>query len=152
MEAVIFIGVQASGKSTFYRQRFVDTHLRLNLDMLRTRHREAILLRACLAAKQSFVVDNTNPTRAERAKYITAAHEAGFRVIGYYFSAKLKDALARNAQRTGKQCVPEQGVRATYQRLELPRYDEGFDMLHYVQIADDGTFICQEWQVNDDEI
>ncbi|HWE94100.1 MAG TPA: hypothetical protein VG269_09070 [Tepidisphaeraceae bacterium] len=39
MEAVIFCGVQGSGKSTFFRERFFDTHLRLNLDMLRTRHR-----------------------------------------------------------------------------------------------------------------
>lgn len=146
MEAIIFIGIQGSGKSTFYRQQWADTHLRLNLDMLRTRHREAILLQACLVAKQSFVVDNTNPTRVERAKYINAARAAGFRIIGYYFSAKLKDALARNAQRTGKQCVPEKGVRATYQRLELPRYDEGFDALHYVRIADDGGFVCQEWR------
>lgn len=146
MEAIIFIGIQGSGKSTFYRQQWADTHLRLNLDMLRTRHREAILFQACLNAKQSFVVDNTNPTRAERAKYINAARAAGFRIIGYYFSAKLKDALARNAQRIGKQCVPEKGVRATHQRLELPRYDEGFDALYYVRIADDGGFVCQEWR------
>ncbi|QDU55829.1 hypothetical protein Pan181_20260 [Aeoliella mucimassa] len=41
MEVVVFIGLQASGKSTFYKQRFVDTHMRLNLDMLRTRYRDA---------------------------------------------------------------------------------------------------------------
>ncbi len=46
MELLLFIGGQASGKSTFYHQRFRDTHLRINLDMLRTRHREAILLKA----------------------------------------------------------------------------------------------------------
>ena len=34
MEAVIFIGLQASGKSTFYRQRFFRTHVRTNMDML----------------------------------------------------------------------------------------------------------------------
>jgi len=37
MEAVIFVGLQAAGKSTFYRERFFDTHVRINLDMLRTR-------------------------------------------------------------------------------------------------------------------
>jgi hypothetical protein len=31
MEAVLFIGIQAAGKSTFYRQRFADTHIRLQL-------------------------------------------------------------------------------------------------------------------------
>jgi hypothetical protein len=49
-EAVIFIGVQASGKTSFYRQRFFETHLRISLDMLRTRQREQLLLVACLGA------------------------------------------------------------------------------------------------------
>jgi predicted kinase len=40
MEAVIFVGIQASGKSTFYCQRFFATHMRISLDMLRTRRRE----------------------------------------------------------------------------------------------------------------
>ncbi len=66
MEAIIFIGVQATGKSSFYVQRFLDTHLRLNMDMLKTRHRESVLLRAFIEDKASFVVDNTNPTRKDR--------------------------------------------------------------------------------------
>jgi hypothetical protein len=66
VEAVVFCGIQASGKSTFYRERFFPTHVRISLDLLRTRHREATFLRACLETRQRFVVDNTNPTRAER--------------------------------------------------------------------------------------
>ena len=46
MEAVIFVGLQASGKSTFYRERFSRTHVRINLDMLKTRHRETLAWRA----------------------------------------------------------------------------------------------------------
>lgn len=52
MQGVIFIGLQASGKYTFYAARFAKTHLRLNLDMLKTRHREKILFSVCLQAKQ----------------------------------------------------------------------------------------------------
>lgn len=70
MEAVIFIGLQAAGKSSFYREKFIDTHIRINLDMLKTRHRETILLNACLEAKQPLVIDNTNPTIEERKRYI----------------------------------------------------------------------------------
>src|SRR4029077_2067989 len=76
MEAIIFVGVQGSGKTTFYRERFFDTHLRISLDMLRTRHREQLLVAACLAAKQPFVIDNTNPLPADRARYIGLAREA----------------------------------------------------------------------------
>jgi predicted kinase len=44
MEAVILIGIQGSGKSTFCRERFFNTHIRINLDMLKTRHRERYLV------------------------------------------------------------------------------------------------------------
>lgn len=106
MEAVLFIGVQASGKSSFFRERLFDTHVRLNLDMLRTRHREALMLRACIEAKAKFVVDNTNPTREERRRYIEPARAAGFRVVGYYFASSLDPALVRNAVREGRRGSP----------------------------------------------
>src|ERR671927_1666510 len=80
MEAIIFVGLQASGKSTFYKERFFATHLRINLDMPKTRHRERTLLATCIRLQQQFVVDNTNPTIAERAVYITAARNGHFRV------------------------------------------------------------------------
>jgi predicted kinase len=70
MEAIIFIGIQATGKSTFYQRHYSDTHLRINLDMLKTRHRERTLLHTCLQIKQPFVVDNTNPDREQRREYI----------------------------------------------------------------------------------
>jgi predicted kinase len=145
MEAVILCGIQASGKSTFCRERFTETHVRLNLDMLRTRHREGVLLAACLEAKQSFVIDNTNPTRAERAKYIEAARAAGFRVVGYYFSARLAEALERNAARPDAVRVPDAGVKATSAKLELPTREEGFDQLYFVR-AGPGGFAVEEWR------
>jgi predicted kinase len=82
VQAILFTGIQATGKSSFYRERFFHTHVRINLDMLRTRHRERVLLRACLDALQPFVVDNTNLTRRDRAAYIELARAAGFRGCG----------------------------------------------------------------------
>ncbi len=144
-EAVLFIGLQAGGKSTFYHRTFVNTHLRINLDMLRTRRREAWLVETCLVIQQSFVIDNTSPTRSDRARYLVPAKQAGFRVMGYYFQSRVADALRRNAARPQAQRVPEKGILGTARRLERPSVEEGFDALFYVRIAENDDFIVQEW-------
>lgn len=146
MEAVILIGVQGSGKSTFYRQKFFDTHVRLNLDMLKTPRREKILLEACISTGQKFVVDNTNATIKDRAKYIGLAKPAGFRIIGYYFRTDLKEALKRNLQRTGRAMIPVPGVVATLKRMQAPSMTEGFDQLYSVTINEQNEFVIDEWE------
>lgn len=145
MEAVIFIGIQAVGKSSFYKARFFHSHVRINLDMLKTRHRETLLLRACLYGKQPFVVDNTNVIASERANYITAAKSAGFSLKGYYFRSNLKDALERNRNRSAPARIPDKGVLGTYKRLQIPTLSEGFDCLYYVAIGEQGEFKVEEW-------
>lgn len=146
MEAVIFIGIQGAGKSTFFKQRFADTHIRLNLDMLKTKFREKTLLEACLTAKQSFVVDKTNATREQRAKYIEAARANHFSVTGYYFRSNFEEALRRNNQRAGAALIPEKGLLHFLKRLEKPTLAEGFDRLFYVWINASGEFIVEEWK------
>ena len=146
MEAVIFIGIQGSGKSTFFKQRFFDTHIRINLDMLRTKHREKLLFEACLEAKQNLVIDKTNLTREEREKYIIAAKSFKFKVVGYYFQTNLEKAIERNNQRTGKAKVPEKGLLGSFKRLQIPTFDEGFDELFYVSINDENKFVVEDWK------
>ncbi|BAY62058.1 hypothetical protein NIES22_21250 [Calothrix brevissima NIES-22] len=146
MEAIIFIGIQGVGKSTFYQKNFFNTHIRINLDMLKTRHREQIFLQACLAGKQSFVVDNTNLTIEERQRYITPAKSQGFKIVGYYFQAALEDCKQRNNQRLPKQIVPLVGLLATYKKLVLPTWAEGFDAIYTVKSELNYSFIVEEWQ------
>jgi len=66
MEAIIFCGFQVSGKTTFYAQHFLKTHLRISLDQLHTRNKENKLLEYCLLYGQRFIVDNTNPQEKKR--------------------------------------------------------------------------------------
>jgi len=141
MEAVIFIGIQGSGKTTFYRERFFDTHVRLSLDMLKTRPRLRALMKACIAAGQRFVVDNTNVLRSERRESIDAAKTAGFRVIGYYFRPELRRAIKWNSLRAGKQAIPVPGLIGTMKRLEPPALEEGFDELWEVTVDAENRFV-----------
>ncbi|MFW6170961.1 MAG: AAA family ATPase [Planctomycetota bacterium] len=145
MEAVILMGLQASGKSTFCKQRFFDTHVRINLDMLKTRNRERRLLHVCLDMGQPLVVDNTNPRRKDRQRYIPAAKPAGFRVVGYYFRSRVEECVRRNDSRREPDRIPEAGIRATHDKLEPPRFDEGFDELYHVKIVDRGEFVVEGW-------
>ena len=144
MEAILFVGIQGAGKSTFFQRRFFDTHVRISLDLLKTRYREQLFLQACILAKQPFVVDNTNVLAAERAKYIVPAREAGFRIVGYYFPVPVKHAIGRNQKREGKQKIPVQGILGTYKRLQPPRRDEGFDALYCVTVTEANDFVVEE--------
>ena len=140
MQLIIFTGVQASGKSSFYLLNLYHSHLRINLDMLKTRYRENTIFEACLASKAKMVVDNTNMTRSDRERYIQRAIDANFEVVSYYFETDLASTLIRNAQREGKANIPEMGVRATYKKLEVPNLDEGFSKIFQVKIVGNGEF------------
>lgn len=99
----------------------------------------------CFAVHQAFVIDNTNPGRSDRSRYIEQAKLHKYRVIGYYFRSNPKEVLARNNKRTSKERIPEAGIRGAYNRLEIPSYDEGFDELYYVKIKQN-QFVIEDWK------
>jgi predicted kinase len=143
-EAVLLIGIPGSGKTTFYRERFFNTHVRLSLDLLKTRERESALLRACLSVWQSFVVDNTDVMVEERSPYIAAARAAGFRVTGYFFQANVRRSIALNKKREAGKAIPVYGVLRAYKRLVPPGRSEGFDALFLVDFGKDNEFVVTE--------
>ena len=106
-------------------------------------------LKDCFAQGIDFVVDNTNPTREDRARYIPTAKEHGYRVVGYFMQSRLQDCIARNDRREGKEKIPAKAIAMTSNKLELPSRDEGFDELYFV--ANDGeAMTISEWRVNDE--
>lgn len=145
MEAIIFIGLPASGKSTFYKERFFATHVRISRDLLKTIHRCQLMLAFCLQTNQPFVADNTHPAVTDRERVITAAKQRGFAVHGYYFQSRIADCLERNARREGLDRVVDSAILSKAKLLELPTLAEGFDQLFYVRI-DAGRFVVEEWQ------
>ena len=135
MNAVLFIGLQAAGKSTFYERFFARTHLRISRDLVNTKARELRLIELCIGSKRDFVIDNTNPTVARRAPYIALAKSAGYHLAGYYFVPDVKASLERNAGRIGKAKIPVPGIYRTNKILQRPTYGEGFDILYEVTLT-----------------
>ncbi|BAU10532.1 hypothetical protein LEP3755_10160 [Leptolyngbya sp. NIES-3755] len=149
MQLVILIGLQASGKTTFFRRYFAATHQHISKDLMRKGknrdRRQAQLIETALQAGQSIVVDNTNPTLSDRASLIQLGQAYGVEIIGYYFESNVRNSLERNQHRTGKARVPDVGIFATVKKLVRPSYSEGFDQLFHVQITDANEFRITQW-------
>jgi predicted kinase len=78
MELIILMGLQASGKSTFYRTHFAATHEHVSKDLLReSKHKnkqQAELIERAFQRQRSVVVDNTNATVQDRLVLIDLGH------------------------------------------------------------------------------
>jgi predicted kinase len=148
MELIIFIGLQASGKSTFFQTSFAATHEYVSKDKLRNnkspKRRQIELIEGALEAQRSVVVDNTNATIEERALLISQGRMYGAKIIGYYFESEVSACIKRNQQRAGKARVPAVAIYTTARKLVRPSYAEGFDMLYSVRIVGDSLFEVNE--------
>lgn len=135
-ELVIFVGIQASGKTTYYHENLAATHVHVSKDLMKSARDKEAKQRAqiseALREGRSVVVDNTSPTLYERAPLIALGREHGARVIAYYFEAPVRMAVARNQQREGKARVPNVAIFATQKRLVPPTIEEGFDEVRVI--------------------
>ncbi|MGY1709688.1 AAA family ATPase [Geodermatophilus sp. SYSU D00758] len=129
-------GLQGSGKSTWVRERLAATHAVVSKDHWpNARRREARQQRVVaelLAAGRSVVVDNTNPTPAERAPLVAAARAAGAAVRAVWLATPPATCAARNDARTGRARVPPAGLWGTARRFVPPSTAEGFDRVDVV--------------------
>ena len=144
----IMMGIQGSGKSTFCA-KFLPDVTRINLDALHTRNKESLLIADCQSKGVDYVVDNTNPTREDRARYIPAAKNAGYHVVGYFMQSRLQECIRRNDLREGKARTPSKAIAMTSNKLEMPSRSEGFDELYFVTNDGKTMSVC-EWRKDDE--
>jgi predicted kinase len=131
-EAVILIGLQGSGKTTYYNQSFSNTHIHISRDVQKTAARENALFSECLRKGQSVVVDDTNASRAARAGFVAAAKAAGYRVMACHFDVPVRTAIGRNNHRADKKPVPVPALLRLAKQFEPPASEEGFDEIRTI--------------------
>lgn len=152
VELVVFSGLQASGKTTFYRERFATTHVHISKDAWQNarnkERRQRRLVDEHLRAGRSVVVDNTNPTPSEREPLIAIGRAIGARLIGYSFVVTVEDALRRNAARQGRARVDDVGIYSVAKRLVAPSDLEGFDARFEVRLGDAGFVVVAHGTVD----
>jgi len=144
MEMIIFIGIPASGKSSFYKELFFNSHIRISMDLLNTRNKEGKLLQYCFETQSKMVIDNTNVTAESRRKYIQLAQRNRYQIIGYYFESNVLNCLERNKNR--KEPINEIGIKAKYKALEKPLLTEGFDKIFSVKTVNN-TFKISSYEI-----
>ncbi|OBJ53112.1 ATP-binding protein [Mycobacterium sp. 1423905.2] len=140
-EVAILIGLQAAGKTTFYRQRLAATHVHVSKDNFRhnrnRQRRQMQLITDALAAGRDVAVDNTNPSSLEWEPIVDLAHACGAPVVAYWFPPDVTASLRRNVNRSGHARVSEIAILSTVKRLRPPRPEDGFDRL--VEVSFDGA-------------
>ena len=153
MEIIILVGLQASGKSTFYRTHFAATHEHVSKDLLlksknkNKNQMQVERIEKALQEQRPVVVDNTNVTVQDRLPLIDVGRRYDKTIIGYYFQPDVSSSRKRNMQRKGKAQVPEKAIFITAHKLMPPSYAEGFDTLYYVRIEADSTIENPVWEI-----
>jgi predicted kinase len=144
-ELVVFTGLQASGKTSFYRERFAATHEHVSKDAWpnarKKEDRQRRLIEEYLRSGRSVVVDNTNPTPNEREPLIAIGRSVGVRISSYSFVVTVEEALRRNAGREGRARIEDVGIYSVAKRLARPTALEGFHECFEVTLTETGFVV-----------
>ncbi|MGV4983208.1 AAA family ATPase [Streptomyces sp. NPDC001709] len=154
VDVAVLVGLQASGKSTFYEQCLSDRYALVSKDLFprgarNKQQRQMRLVAEHLAAGRPVTVDNTNPSPQEWSPLVAVAHAHGATVTAYWFPPDAAGSLRRNAIREGRERVPDVGVLATMKRLREPSTADGFDEVREVRFDGRGGFEVRLGQCGD---
>ncbi|MET9511872.1 ATP-binding protein [Streptomyces flavidovirens] len=149
LDVAVLVGLQASGKSTFYEQHLSGRYTLVSKDLFprgarNKQQRQMRLLQEALTAGRPVAIDNTNPSPQEWGPLIALGHAHGATATAYWFPPDVTGSLRRNAARQGRDRVPDVGVFATLKRLRKPSLADGFDTVLEVRFDGHGGFEARQ--------
>ncbi|XP_076470105.1 uncharacterized protein LOC143300373 [Babylonia areolata] len=130
-EVVVFVGLQASGKTSFAKNHLVPKgYIHINQDTLKTWQKCVSECSKALEAGKSVVIDNTNVEPESRARYIDCARKAGKPCRCFFFDFTVSQCRHNERFReiTNKDHKPinEQIFNSTKSKFKPPETREGF--------------------------
>lgn len=135
------IGAPGSGKSTFVQNHLKD-YVRVNRDSLKTKEKCLKAAEAAMKEKKYVVIDNTNPTAADREPYIKLAKDNGYNVRAFFINVEKDLAFHNDTQREvnkfrkhSSKRVGRIPIHSFFKYHELANTKEGFSEVKTVNFA-----------------
>ena len=136
-------GISGSGKDTYIANNLPELDV-VSLDNIRREHKikptdkkgngQVIQMgkekcKTYLRTNIPFVFNATNITKDMRQKWIALFEEYGANVVIHYIDTPYKQLLEQNRNR--EHVVPEYVVEKMINKLEMPYYDEAYDVIFH---------------------
>uniref|UniRef100_A0A8C5G2E8 PNK FHA domain-containing protein n=1 Tax=Gouania willdenowi TaxID=441366 RepID=A0A8C5G2E8_GOUWI len=141
-EVIVAVGFPASGKSTFFHDHVIPKgYVYVNRDSLGSWQKCVAACERALKEGRSVAVDNTNPDKESRKRYVDVAKAAAVSCRCFHFTATLEQAKHNNRFREmtpsdSKHAKVNDMVFHSYKKhFETPDLSEGFSeilQVHFV--------------------
>uniref|UniRef100_A0A672IUM8 PNK FHA domain-containing protein n=1 Tax=Salarias fasciatus TaxID=181472 RepID=A0A672IUM8_SALFA len=141
-EVIVAVGFPAAGKSSFFHTHIVPKgYVYVNRDTLGSWQKCVSACESALKEGRSVAVDNTNPDKESRKRYVDVAKAAGVSCRCFQFSASLEQAKHNNRFRemalsdTKHAKVNDMVFHSYKKHFEAPALSEGFSeilQIHFV--------------------
>ncbi|XP_014773495.1 uncharacterized protein F21D5.5 isoform X1 [Octopus bimaculoides] len=129
-ELILLVGYPAGGKTTFVKTHLEPAHyVHINRDILGNWKKCVALCRQNLENGKSVVVDNTNPDKESRKRYIDVAKQLSIPCRCFHFAVSLNHARHNEKYRvmiSKSKPVADMVMHAYRKHLEVPTISEGF--------------------------
>lgn len=133
-EVVVLVGSPGSGKSFFASTYLApEGYHHVNRDVLGSWQKCVSVLESALAAGKSVVVDNTNPDKESRQRFINAARKHGVKCRCFVLKTSMQHAKHNNKFREytddNHEPISDMVINMYKKKYAEPSQDEGFNAI-----------------------
>lgn len=130
-DVILMVGCQGSGKSHFSKSELIPkNYVHISRDVLKSWEKCVYLLEQCLTTKKNAVIDNTNPDKGSRKKFIDLATKYKVQCRCFVMSTSFEHCRHNNKFRgfTDKshEGISDMILYSYRKKFEAPELSEGF--------------------------